>query len=122
MTHVDLLDILVALQGLRYRLNLLIGQHILEQIQVAQRQDVEQVCESLAADFVVIDVDVVEVSFVLEHLDELLGALIVDIVVGELELFERVALLNELADELAAYRGDFVVRKAESLKTDPLLV
>ena len=73
---------------MRYRLNLLIGQHVLEQIQVAQRQDVEEVCESLAADFVVIDVDVVEVCFVLENLDELLGALIVDIVVGELELFE----------------------------------
>ena len=48
----------------------------------------EEVREGLTADLVIVDVYVVEVRFVLKHLDELLGAFIVNIVVRQLELLK----------------------------------
>lgn len=122
VTHEYLLDSKVRRQGLRDGRYLLVCEHILHQVEVAQRQDVEQVSEHGTRDLVVINVNLRQLVLALKHLDEMLSANVVDVVVCHLELLERVAVNDKVAQRLATSRGDLVAGHAESLQTLLLLV
>jgi len=81
VAHENLLNVSVCLEGVCDWLNLLVREHVLEQIQVSQWQDVEQVGECLSTYFVVVYVDVAEPIATLEHLDQLVCTSVVNLVV-----------------------------------------
>ena len=88
---------------------------IFEKVQVSKRKDLEKLVESLTADLVVIDINIVEILLVLQNINQGLSTVIVDFVIGQLELLQRVTLGDEVTDDLATLGSDLVVRQAEDV-------
>ena len=88
---------------------------IFEKVQVSERKDLEKLVESLTADLVVIDINIVEILLVLQNINQGLSTVIVDFVIGQLELLQRVTLGDEVTDDLATLGSDLVVRQAEDV-------
>ena len=122
MTHENLLDVRVLLQSLRNWANLFICKHILDEVEVSEWKKLEEVGKCLSTNLVVVDVNVTEFLLVLEHLDQLLGALIVIFVVRELYLLNCIAHGDEFADLLAANGADPIVGETQNMQALLLLV
>ena len=88
---------------------------IFEKVQVSERKDLEKLVESLTADLVVIDINIVEILLVLQNINQGLSTVIVDFVIGQLELLQRMTLGDEVTDDLATLGSDLVVRQAEDV-------
>jgi hypothetical protein len=81
VTHKYLLDVCVFLQGLGDWAYLLVRQHVLDEVQVPQRKQLEEVGKRLPADLVIVDIDVAEFLLVLEDLNELPRPIVVNIII-----------------------------------------
>lgn len=122
VAHVNLLNVAVVFKGFGDRLDLLIGELVLQQVEVLQRQNFEQVGESLAAYFVVVDLDILELlALLLQDLNQILAAIVVDVVVRQSELLKQPVLLYELANQFAASRSHLVVAQCQSVQALPFL-
>ena len=81
MAQINLLQGLIGPDLLGQRRHLLLGKHILGQVDLAQGEDREQLCDSITRKLVVIEVDVLEVGAILDSLDQDFDALIIDFVI-----------------------------------------
>ena len=122
MTHKDLLNLIVGLQSLLDRGHLLFLKSILEQVQVSQRQKVEEVGQGFTADLVIVNVNIAEVALALENLDQLIGTIVIDLIVAQLQLFQGMALTDKLTDSQASLTGDLVVGETKDMNALSLLV
>jgi len=67
MTHIDLLDLHVGLKCFGNRSYLLICKHVLKEIQVSERQEIEQVRQYLSTDLIIVNIDVTEITSILQY-------------------------------------------------------
>jgi len=81
VAHIDLLNVEVVLQGLANWIDLLVREDIFEQVQVSQRQNLEQLRQSFSTNFVVINIDVAKVLSVLKNLDQVHCSYIVNLII-----------------------------------------
>lgn len=81
VTHEYLLYICVLLKRLRHRPNLLIREHILDQIEISEGQQLEQISQSLPTNLIVVNVDIAEFFLIFKHLNKLFGTIVIDFVV-----------------------------------------
>lgn len=67
--HVNLLDVYVSFEGLSDWFNLLVSQLVFHKVEVFQRKDLEQLSQSLSTDFVVVNLNILELFILLlKHL------------------------------------------------------
>ena len=81
MAHVNLLDVLVVLQCLRNWTHLSICKAVLQEVEISKWKEIEQVGQSISTDMVVINVDIIELLFVLKSCNQCLSSFVIDLVV-----------------------------------------
>ena len=103
MAQIDLLQGFISPDLLGQRRHLLLGQHVLGQVDFAQGQDREQFCDGVPGELIIVQVDVLKVRAILDGLHQDFHALVVDLVISQVQLGQRVAFLDELGDLLGSY-------------------
>ena len=86
MAQIDLLQGLICPDLLGKRRHLLFGQHVLGQVDLAQGQDREQLCDGVPGELIVVQVNVLEVRAILDGLHQNFDALVVDFVIRQVQL------------------------------------
>lgn len=86
MAQIDLLQGLIRLDLLGQRRHLLLGQHILCQVDLAQGEDREQLCDGIPGDLIVVQVDILEARAIFDGLYQDFDALVVDFVIRQEQL------------------------------------
>jgi hypothetical protein len=69
VAQIDLLQGLIRPDLLGQRRHLLLGQHILGQVDLAQWEDIEQLCDGVPGELIVVQVDILEVGAILDGLN-----------------------------------------------------
>ena len=76
----------------------------------------------MTTNLVVVNVNVIELLFVLQHLNQLFGTVVIDIIIRKLDFLQSSTTSHKLTDFLASDRADSIIRKAENMKTLSLLI
>ena len=74
---------------------------ILEEVQVSERKDLEEFVEGISTDFVVINVDIIEVRLVFQNINKGRSSLIVNVVIRQLQLFQRMTFSDKITNDFA---------------------
>jgi uncharacterized membrane protein len=94
VTHIDLLEVLIVLHSDAEWFHLVFRENVLDEVEFGEREHLEEFSDGVSAEFVIVQINVLEVPPPFEDASQGFGSFVVYFIVGQVYLVESVALVD----------------------------